>query len=154
MFVHNNNQIIRNMRYLNKIEQFGGINYKYSNNKMVLDLNSISIIRTRKDANEPCNEDLENDDAEWMQHVVTRIGCFPPYWKDLKLYSKANNFNECNTTEQLTNMSRYLPYENESMTKSVLKMYHPPCEQMRVLANTNVARTKNEKLLKIKFRFT
>ena len=153
MFVHHNNQLIRNMRYLSKVEQFEGINYKYSNNKLVLDLNSISIIRSRKDANEPCNQELENDDAEWMQHVVQRIGCFPPYWRRMYSNISKNNFNECNTTQQLKNMSRYLPYENENVTKSILKLYDPPCDTMRVLANSNVARTKNRKLLKIKFRF-
>ena len=111
----------------------------------------ISIMRSRKDANESCNEVLENDDAEWMKQVVTLIGCFPPYWRNM--YPRVNNFNECNTTEQLKNIARHLPLDNESMKKSVLKMYHPPCDQMRVMANSHVARTSDKELLKINFRF-
>ena len=152
IYVHKKNQLVRSMRYIYKIKYFEVINYNNFNNQLVFDLNQISIMRSRKDANEPCNEDLQNDDAEWMQHVVTLIGCFPPYWR--KMYSRAgNNFQECNTTEQLKSMSWYLPYDNERVAKSVLNMYPPPCEQMRVLANSIVVRTKNEKLLKIQFRF-
>ena len=150
IYVHYNNQLLRNMRHLYSMKKFDGINSKSSNNELVFRFNSISIMRSRKDANKPCNEDLQNDDAEWMRHVVTLIGCFPPYWRNM--YSWVNNFNECNTTEQLKNASRYLPYHNEGMVKSVLKMYHPPCDQMRVLSSSSTSQATNENLLKISFR--
>ena len=108
-------------------------------------------MRRRKDANSPCNEDLQDDDENWTQRVIALIGCFPPYWKNMHL--RVNNFNECNTTEQLKNMSKYLPLDNERMVKPILKMYHPPCDQMRVLANSNIVGYKKASLLKIKFRF-
>ena len=151
MYVHHNNQLLRNMRFIYKLRDFKGINFNYSNNYLTLDLNDINIIRRRKDANSPCNEDLQDDDEHWMQHVVALIGCFPPYWKNI--YLRVNNFNECNTTEQLKNMSRYLPWVNERMTRSVLNMYHPPCDQMRVLANSQSDRYKKKSRLKINFRF-
>ena len=151
IFVHHNNQLVRNMRYIHKLRDFEGINFNHSNNHLTLDLNYISIMRRRKDANAPCNEDLQDDDEKWMQHVVSLVGCFPPYWKNI--YSRVNNFNECNTAEQLKNVTKYLPRDNERMTKSVLKMYHPPCDQMRVLAGSHIDRHKKASLLKIKFRF-
>lgn len=67
------------MCYLYDVSYFEGIDYKYSNNKRVLDMNSISILRSRKDANDPCNEDLQNDDKAWMQHVVTLV--LVVFWK-------------------------------------------------------------------------
>ena len=151
LLAHHKNQLVRTMRYLYKIEHFEGINYNYSNNQVTLDLDYISIIKSRKDGNAPCDEYGQDDDKKWMDQIVALIGCFPPYWK--RFYSNVNNFIQCNTTEQLKNMSIYLPYHNERMIKSILKMYHPPCEQMRVLANSNIARYTKKNVLKIRFHF-
>ena len=151
IFVHYNHQLVRNIRYVDKITHFEGISYNNSNNLRTIELNSICIMRSRTNANEPCNQELDNDDEEWMHRVVTLVGCFPPYWK--KMYSRGNNFNECNMTEQLKNMSNYLPYANKYMTNSVLKMYQPPCENMRVLAITKNFRHIPKQLLNIRLRF-
>ena len=152
IYVHYKNQLIRNMRYLYTITSFQGIKHKNSNNQLVLNLNYISIMRRREDAENHCNENLQDDDKEWMQQVVVLNGCFPPYWKTI--YSRVNNFTECNTTEQLKSMSRYLPLHNERMKKYVFNMYRQPCDRMRLSANSNNAPYRKEKdILKIKFRF-
>ena len=103
------------------------------------------------DGNKPRNEDIEKYDDEWMKHVVSLIGCFPPYWKNI--YPGIKNFNECTTTEQLKNVSRYLPYDNEGATKMVLKMHQQPCEQMRVVVSSNKDVYYKNDTLKIKLRF-
>ena len=151
VFVHYRNQLVRRMRHQYKVRSFNGIDQKYSNNFLGLDVNSISIMRSRKDANQPCNEDLKDDDYEWMQNVLSLTGCFPPYWKNID--SRVKDLKECNTTEQLKNVSGYLPHGNERVTKLVLKMYHQPCEQMRVLVGSNKDEYSKKDTLQIKIRF-
>lgn len=153
IYVHYNRQLIRNMRFLHYIRDFNGIGHDESNNLLTLDLNYISVMRNREDANDPCNETLQDDDKEWMQRVVRKFGCVPPYWKIFRVGGAPNNSIECNTNEQLKSISRYLPRDNEFITKTIFRRYHPPCYRMRVLANSNVDRYKKPELLKIKFRF-
>ena len=107
----------------------------------------------RTDANDPCDGGLKDDDKVWMQHVIKLIGCVPPYWKTI--YGGKNGVHEhqCNTTEQLKKLSRYLPMKNEFGTREILKLYQPPCTQLRVLANANTDRYSKTNILKIKFRF-
>ena len=150
IYAHKKNHLFRHMSYQYKIRSFNGISYNNVNNYLIVELNSISILRSRKDANKPCIEDL-SDDYEWMQQVVKLIGCFPPYWR--RMYLGLTNFNECNTTEALKNMSTHLPYVNSGMSSLVLKMYNEPCEQMRVLSSSNNDEYSKKRLLKLKIRF-
>ena len=144
IYVHYKNQLLRTLRNDYKIESFHGINS--FNNYIYLYLKTMSIMRTRKDRNEPCNEDLKDDDGEWMQHVVTLIGCFPPYWKNM--YSRLKNFNECNTTQQLKNISGYLPLEG--LKTMILKKYCRPCEEMRTVVLS--ARDQHNESAKLKIK--
>ena len=81
IYANQPNQLIRNLRYIYKIRRFSGISKHTSTNLIVLDLNSISVIQSREGANEPCDANLEDDDAEWMRQVVRTVGCVPSYWR-------------------------------------------------------------------------
>ena len=151
IYIHYNSQLIRNMRYLYKIRDFEGIEKNASNNQITFDLNSISLIRMRADANYPCDPMLENDDKNWMQRVCNLIGCIPPYWK--VFHPDENPTVECFTSSQLKQAATYLPLNNEIAVKNVLQTYDPPCYRMRVFANTNSDRYNKEHMLKLKFRF-
>ena len=141
------------MKYVHKVRSFDGITFNDANNALTLDLNYISIMRTRTDAKEPCDADLHNDDKEWMQEVVKMVGCVPQYWKILYSVDQSNNLNECNETSQLKKVSKYLPFKNELMTNAIFRKYHPPCHRMRALANTNSDRNWNPDILKVKIKF-
>jgi len=109
-------------------------------------------MRSRKDAIEPCDESLQNDDRKWMEKVVGIIGCFPCYWQDI--FINFTSFKLCKTPNELKKASKYLPRNNEKTTKSVLSMYTQPCDQMRVNINSNSDRYDDDTIFKIKFRFS
>ena len=80
IYLHYSNSLIRNMRYLYKIRDFQGMEKSASNNYITFDVNYVSIIHRREDANQPCDPSLQNDDEKWMQTIWNMIGCVPPYW--------------------------------------------------------------------------
>ena len=76
MFIHYDNQLIRNMRYVYKLRSFNGIRYQNSNNQLILDMRYISIMRSRQDAKEPCDEKLENDDKNGWKMLLRYVDVF------------------------------------------------------------------------------
>ena len=153
LFVYQPHQLVRSSRYLYRINGFQGINQASRTNKLVLDLNSIKIIKNRYDANEPCDKELENDDATWMKNVIDSVGCIPPYWKSLFIENNDMEYYLCNTTEQLKYITSYLPADNEIGVRKILQMYSPPCVNMHIMANTNSDQYDEQDVLKIDFRF-
>ena len=151
MYVHQNKQFIRDMKYLYKLRHFTDVNRKNSNNQLVLDLMYIRIIQNREDAKEKCDDALENDDQEWMNQVVSYISCIPTYWSTVFL----NNDNReiCQLKPELEKLSRFLPFKNEYGKQIMFNKYKKPCQRMWVLANTNTDKYKKDGVLKIKFRF-
>ena len=151
MYIYANqpNQLIRNLRYIYKIRRFSGISKHTSTNLIVLDLNSISVIQSREDANEPCDGNLEDDDAQWMRHVVETAGCVPPYWRAMY---QGPEHGQCTTIEQLKNISFYLPMKNEFGTMAILRKYKEPCTHMHVQSNANSDQYDKEDTLKLKIR--
>ena len=150
MFVHYNEQLLRNMRYIYKIRHFSGISRNASNNQIVLDLNYIRVVKNREDARETCNSTLLNDDQEWLKHVIEHIGCIPTYWMSFGI---ENKYPVCNTQFQLQNMSKYLAFKNAHGRNIIFNKYTQPCQGTRVSANSNKDRYKKDDILKIKFRF-
>ena len=149
IYANQPNQLIRNLRYIYKIRRFSGVSKDSRTNVIIIDLNSISVIQNRADANEPCDANLEDDDAEWMRHVVETVGCVPPYWR--KIYQGPESA-QCTTTEQLKNLSFYLPMKNELGTMAIFQKYIQPCTHMRVQSNANSDQYKREDTLKLKIR--
>ena len=87
IYVHQNEQLVRNMRYLYKIRHFIGVSRTNSNNQLVFDLNYVRVMKSREDAKETCDEDLESDDQEFMKQVSKLVGCVPAYWKSIYIRS-------------------------------------------------------------------
>ena len=150
IYANQPNQLIRNLRYVYQIRSFSGISKATSTNMIVLDLNSISVIKAREDANEPCDANLEDDDAEWMRHVVETVGCVPSYWK---AFYQGPEHGQCTTIEQLKNMSFYLPSKNEFGRMAILGKYLQPCTRMRVQSSSNSDQYYKEDMFKLKIRF-
>ena len=153
IYVHYNNQLVRNMRYLHKIAEFQGIEPSEKNNQITFDLNYISLMRLREDSQEPCDLTLQNEDRKWMKQISNIVGCVPSYWKIFLHDEVKTPFIVCNTSLQLKKMTTYLPYKNEAAVKKVFRLYDPPCYRMRVLANSHSSRYHKKDLLKLKFRF-
>ena len=152
--VYHANQMIRTACSLYTVYGFSGINEQSRTNRLVLDINSIRLIKNRKDANKPCNEALKNDDEKWMSAVVKSIGCTPFYWKTFFNGSKKDkNYITCNTTAQLKGIAALLPWYNEKGLNEILSKYLPPCEVMQITANSNLDRYKHTNVFKISFHF-
>ena len=117
------------MLYLHK-EDFRLVPTKYYNH-IRIDVTGISLLRLRKDANIPCDENLENDDMNWMNHVITEVGCFPSYWSFLPLkYSIPH----CNQTNDYKTFSKYFARSERGQVYNISDKYEPPCTRMRILS--------------------
>jgi hypothetical protein len=151
IYVHQNEQLIRNMRYLYKLRHFNGVSRNNSNNQLVFDLNYVRVMKSREDARETCDKELENDDQEYMKQVSTLVGCVPAYWKTI--YSGSDNHRVCESKTKYELLSTYLAFKNSYGRNQIFDLYQPPCQRMIVLANTNTDKYDKEGQLKIKFRF-
>ena len=149
-FVHYKNQFIRSMRYMHKQNYFQGITKNDANNFILFDLTHINIIKLREDAEEPCSNEIENDDKEWLHRAMKVIDCIPPYWRIFM--RDQNQLSNCTSAQQLRSAARYLPYKNQ-LNDEIFSQYHPPCYRMRVTVNTNKDAYTDPTLLKIKFRY-
>ena len=68
IYVHHPGQLIRNMRYIYKIRHFTGISRNNTNNRLVLDINYVKIVKNRNDAESQCDDSLHNDDFKWFRY--------------------------------------------------------------------------------------
>ena len=151
VYVHHTGQLIRSMRYIYKIRHFTGINYNYSNNHLVLDINYVRIVKNRNDAELKCNDALHMDDQEWLKEIVRNFSCIPPYWKSL--YVDDSNFTICSSRDKLFSLRSFLAFKNSHGVNAIIKKYLPPCHGMKVTATSNKDKYKKDDLFKITFRF-
>ena len=151
IYIHHNNSLIRNMRYLYKIRDFRGMAKDQSNNQITFDLSYIGVVRLREDSKQPCDLSLQNDDEKWMQTIWDVIGCVPPYW--MLFHPAGKSLVMCSTSSELQQAAKYLPVNNELAVKRINQNYDPPCYRMRALANSNSDVYSKENIFKMKFRF-
>ena len=151
IYVHQDQQLIRNLRYLYKIRHFIGVSRRCSNNQLVFDLMYVRIVKNREDARDACNKSLNSDDQEWMKQVILNVSCIPSYW--ISVHPNQDNVSLCHSKKQFKAVSRHLAFKNAYGRNMMLNKYYPPCDGMRVLANTNTDKYDKDDLLKIKFRF-
>ena len=111
----------------------------------------LRVVKSRKDAKDTCDVNLANDDLKWMKHVVGNVSCLPTFWKSV--FHDYDNFGLCTSKKKYEEVARFLALKNAYGRNLVFEKYQPPCQSMRVLANTNTDRYKEEEIFKIKFRF-
>ena len=103
-------------------------------NNLEVHVHEIKLIRNRVDDGRKCNEDIKNEDTNWMKSVIELIGCVPEYWIGIL---KLNNVPLCNTRSQLRNAAKYhmMPFANHpSMIQPTIRKNNkilyskaPPC---------------------------
>ena len=151
IYAHHNGQLIRNMRYIYKIRHFTRISRNNTNNRLVLDINYVKIVKNRNDAELQCDDSLHNDDDKWLRQLVRNISCIPPYWKSL--YIGDDDVTVCSSQAKLKQARSYLVFKNARGVNEIIKKYVPPCHRMQIMANSNNDQYKKKDLLKISFRF-
>merc|ERR1712020_410811 len=54
--------------------------YDTRTNLLQIFITSLKIIKKRSKPDDPCDEELEDDDQRWIQQASKNIGCVPIYW--------------------------------------------------------------------------
>ena len=98
---------------------------------LLLNIVRVSMVLKRADSNDPCNPELDNDDYEFRNRIVHRIGCIPPYWKQFQY--EASDFGQCNTSAELKEMFNLITNEQH-----FLDTYLPPCNKMSVVTTLSM----------------
>ena len=79
-----------------------------------------TILRKRHDSNKPCNNEIENQDQNYLLGVSKSIGCIPPYWKNVIV--NPPEMMECSTQKQLKEA-----YHFTQNLRQILPSYGTPC---------------------------
>lgn len=81
------------------------------------------MLRKREDSNVPCNKKIRNHDHFIMQRIINRLGCIPPYWRNI--IAVTHQINECTGAEKLKEAYRYL-----SNFKKILNEEDHSCDEI------------------------
>ena len=115
------------------------------NNKtefMQIRIKTIRVFRKRPNSKEPCDENLLNDDREWMRAVSKYVGCIPVYWKHIVSnyyhldHSMGQDAPICKTFHTYKQI-----YSNFITNKwnSTANNYLPPCNKMKVSSDVKIS---------------
>ena len=96
------------------------------------DINSIEVLRQRKDSNMECNENLVDEDGYILKRIMSEAGCIPTFWEkfvdDIKLTLPLP---KCKTLNQYRHFSyQFLTLLNKMDT--IESLYTQPCTQMTI----------------------
>ena len=152
---HYPGHMIRSARtYILKIKDLKYVSPDYANNNILVMISGITIMRLRKDAVTSCDPELVDEDAVWMKHVVTTIGCWPSFWNNSLASSKinSNDMPICTSQNQLKELKKYWLLEGKVLTRDFFKKNIGPCQRMNMYATIDKRRKDDVGLIKIKFR--
>ena len=133
-------------------------------NHFTFEIMQVTKMKYRTKGSIPCDPELANDDAKWMNHVIEKIGCIPNYWEGFirklrisknEFRLKMSGFNICNSKSQYLKMIPYFPLDDcgaQGMANTVLEEFKRSCHQMRIMTTTNVKKWKENNILKLQFR--
>ena len=152
---HYPGQLIRDMKtFLFKINDWHKRGAETKNNLISAQFAGVTVMRFRENAIEACNPDLIDDDAEWKQYVITKIGCSPVYWNyDHDNHQYHNEVKACTSSKELKKFQSYWPMLGGKFANGPFRHYTKPCTKMSLLNNINqMAYYGDPDILKVKFR--
>ena len=121
-------------------------------NLVTLEIRQVQVLRKRKDATSPCDDDLQNDDRKWREVVMDKVGCIPSYWKRLVGNStKPDIAAECTRSEQLREI--YYHYSPYIRMDNGTKHYDPPCTKMTSVTTVREHPQTQKTNLTLKFKY-
>ena len=129
---------------LHAIRNFGKDVYEILLNKyntdqrIVIRISAVSVLRRRPDAKMPCDPNLENVDVSFRKNVMIKVGCIPPYWKAFN--DSTTGLPVCVTENQLKDAYKYSHYGN---LKYILNENDPPCTDMTVSSSVDMSYSKD-----------
>ena len=152
---HYPGQMIRDMKtYLFKVSNWHVLGPDHKNNQILVQFPGVTLMRFRENALDPCDPHLFDDDAEWKQYVITKIGCTPMYWNDNHDdHHEHEEVRRCNSSQEFKKLKSYWPMFGGKYANEPFRRYTKPCNKMSIFNNINrIAYNDNPDIIKIKFR--
>ena len=152
---HYPGQLIRDMKtLLFKMSNWHIRGTEHKNNLISAQFTGVTLMRFRENAIEACDPHLIDDDAEWKQYVITKIGCYPVYWNEK--HDDHHDHNEvkvCTSSKDLKKYHSYWPMLGGKFANEPFRRYTKPCTKMSILNNINqMAYHSYPDILKVKLR--
>ena len=88
-------------------------------------VSQVNVLRKRVDANEPCDPDV-NDDQAVLTTTMKKVNCTPPYW--MNMIPKNLTFPRCNASADLGVIQKVLTAPDKLM--GIFTQYTEPCNKL------------------------
>lgn len=102
---------------------------------------AVQVLRKRWDSRIPCDPNLKADDLKWMDAVINRVKCVPPFWKRF-LDTSSPEMAICDTPTKFKEIYRHIPaparrqhFTNDY--ESAYETYVQPCTKMNLVFNAD-----------------
>ena len=129
LILHYPGQLVRSLHKPAFKSTFSGL-FKGNNgeepNLRELNILQVTVLKKRPDSNEPCNDEIIDDDTHFIQEMVKQIGCIPIYWSHFDL--EDNDYRDCSSAADFKKANYYIEKYDD-----ILNSYDPPCTDMKVL---------------------
>lgn len=144
-YVHHPGQLIRSFDKPAYETILG--DFEWERNLLTLAISQVSVLRRRKDANSPCNPDLDDEDFFIRKTIISRVGCIPIYWKFL--LDEKIDVRECKSGTDLETV-----YYHTTNLREIFSTLLPPCDDMQVGVSVDHNRRYGSRLLGIHLTYT
>ena len=139
IYVHHHHQLVRTMEAPSLVIRTP-TEYNIEDEFKQIRINNIRVFRQRPNSKERCDENLLNDDGEWMRAVSQSVGCIPVYWK----YMVSENYRLDNLMDQKAPVCKTFSayrqiYSNFILHKWNTTAYIPPCNKMKVSSDVQIS---------------
>ena len=137
IFIHQKHQLIRKLRAPTVwIRMFdlkdAADNFKDGfTQKIDLRIDSIEVLKKRKNSVTPCNDTLLNEDKMWIETAINKMGCVPPFFKRFESNESQKSdeltLKSCKKEQLAAFRKAYSPNRH---FETIENQYLQPCGQM------------------------
>ena len=149
VYIHLPGQLKRNFRKPNFEVRLDRNVYNQRSFEVSVDIQYVSVLQKRPDANKKCDSMNKNDDKYFNERIIQEIKCIPTYWK--LDFLNDTQFNLCNTSSQLKQAYKLIKGSNDVFSK-----YAVPCDEflgvIKIVRNTIIGQERNGMLLKVSYK--
>lgn len=120
---------------------------KYTPERNLADvfITQVKILKRRSKPDDPCNEDLYDDDGRWVQEASRLLGCVPVFWKNIPLY-----FNNSTKSIPCTTYGQYMEaYKYAKNTGKIAMSYDPSCQTTTSISYSRIGSASKAGIYKL-----
>ena len=151
IYVHYHHQLIRNIEAPSLVIRTP-TEYNNETEFKQIRINNIRLFRQRPNSKEPCNENLLNDDGEWMRAVSQSVGCIPVYWRNMVSHNYHLDYPMAQETPVCKTFTDYEQVWSNFISNkwnSTANRYLPPCNKMKVSSDVEISANNAPDISKI-----